>query len=208
MAGAHEYSITKWVDWLPISAFSMPFKIAGGQVGRDGQHYDCVLLAKGNLDTAIQDGRPLPLRIHSPCITSEVFQSPTCDCGWQLREALRYMDRRESGLLIYLTWQEGMERGILARLMDIQIVYGLVPFSGALDTFHDLRDYQPALAILRHLGVKSVEVLTNNPNKIHVLLEGAFNVTARIPLVMDPDDSTLSAYLRMKAVTLGHFTCD
>jgi GTP cyclohydrolase II len=149
----------------------------------------------------VQDGSLV--RIHSRCMYSEVFDSRECDCGWQLRRS-RQLLTLQGGVLIYLD-QEGRGAGLWAKAE----AYRMNQEDG-LDTFEayeklglppDSRDYADAAQLLKELGLHSVRLLTNNPDKIAALEQAGLTVT-RVPLKADPTPATL-AYLQAKKLH-GH----
>lgn len=150
-------------------------------------------------------GKPVPVRIHSSCLTGDLFDSLKCDCGDQLREGLALLERRGGGVLIYLD-QEGRGTGIAAKMR----AYGYqnegldtIDADAALGFGPDGRRYGTAVAMLRKLGIESVELLTNNPGKIAALEAEGLDVTARIPVLGLVTDDNRN-YLETKARRAGH----
>ncbi|OGT30457.1 MAG: bifunctional 3,4-dihydroxy-2-butanone 4-phosphate synthase/GTP cyclohydrolase II [Gammaproteobacteria bacterium RIFCSPHIGHO2_12_FULL_35_23] len=143
------------------------------------------------------------VRIHSTCLTGDVFSSLRCDCGWQLQESLRRL-AREDGLIIYLA-QEGRGIGLANKIKAYALQEtGLdtVEANRCLGFADDLRNYSMAAQILRYLQVKKVRLLTNNPSKINALIYNGLEVE-RVPLIM-PACPENSAYLATKRNKLGH----
>jgi 3,4-dihydroxy 2-butanone 4-phosphate synthase / GTP cyclohydrolase II len=145
------------------------------------------------------------VRVHSQCLTGELFGSMRCDCGEQLESALTMIGREGRGVLLYLA-QEGRGVGLFNKLR----AYNLQ--DGGLDTVDanlelglpaDARDYRLATQILAHLGLSTVRLLTNNPAKIHGLEQHGVSVAEQLPLVHPPNDHN-AAYLRAKAERMGH----
>lgn len=144
------------------------------------------------------------IRLHSECLTGDVFHSKRCDCGEQLENGLRHIDEH-GGLLIYLR-QEGRGIGLINKLKAYEkIEQGLdtVEANEALGFDADLRDYGVAAAILRDLDIPSVNLITNNPRKIDGLKKYGIDVRLRIPhqFSSNPDNSH---YLSTKKDKLGH----
>lgn len=145
------------------------------------------------------------VRIHSECLTGDIFGSKRCDCGEQLRIALRQMCAEGRGILVYL-FQEGRGIGLNNKLrayhlqdhgldtVDANIQLGFPP---------DMRDYRAAVHILRDLGVSSVRLMTNNPEKVQALQSLGIKVTERVSVVAD-STSENSAYLKAKRNRMGH----
>ena len=150
------------------------------------------------------DGAPL-VRLHSQCFTGEVLGSLRCDCGDQLDLAMRAIAEEGTGLVIY-EHQEGRGIGLMAKLQAYSLQdKGLdtVEANHALGFAADCRDFSLAAAILRELGVTSVRLLSNNPDKSRALLDAGIEVVTRIPCQAEPNNHSL-AYLRAKKEKLGH----
>jgi 3,4-dihydroxy 2-butanone 4-phosphate synthase/GTP cyclohydrolase II len=149
------------------------------------------------------------VRIHSECLTGEVFASQRCDCGVQLEVSMREIEREGTGVLVYLR-QEGRGIGLLNKLeaytmqdrgldtVDANLHLGFEP---------DLRDYSAAIEILAGLGVRSVRLLTNNPGKIAALERSAIRLAGRVPLVV-PATVHSRGYLETKRRRMGHLLAD
>ena len=147
----------------------------------------------------------VPVRVHSECMTGDVFASSRCDCGEQLSSSMMHL-QKEGGILIYLR-QEGRGIGLVEKLKayNLQDV-GQDTYEANVNLGHpeDGRSFVPAIEILRHLKVKSINLLTNNPDKV-----GAFddvndiNVIDRLPLEVD-FDSENNDYLEAKRLLKGH----
>ena len=146
------------------------------------------------------------VRVHSECLTGDVFGSTRCECGDQLGAALDAI-AAEGGILVYLRGHEGRGIGLVAKVRThiLQDEQGLdtVDSATSLGLPVDIRDYSPAARILRHLGVRSVRLLSNNPDKIEALETHGIAVAARVPLLapVNPDNI---AYLTAKRDRLGH----
>jgi len=149
-------------------------------------------------------GAPLA-RIHSQCFTGEVLGSLRCDCGEQLEMALEAIGSEGRGLLIY-EHQEGRGIGLIAKLQAYKLQDGGLDTLEANDVLGfsaDYRDYRLPVAILRHLGVDRVRLLSNNPDKARALSDAGIEVIARIPCEVAPNRHS-SAYLRVKKEKMGH----
>ena len=149
-------------------------------------------------------GAPL-VRIHSQCFTGEVLGSLRCDCGEQLEMALEAIASEGRGLLIY-EHEEGRGIGLIAKLQAYKLQDGGLDTLEANDVLGfsaDYRDYRLPVAVLRHLGVDRVRLLSNNPDKVRALSDAGIEVIARIPCEAAPNRHS-SAYLRVKKEKMGH----
>lgn len=151
---------------------------------------------------------PVDVRIHSECMTGDVFGSLRCDCGAQLDAALAHIGEH-GGLLVYLR-QEGRGIGIVEKLKAYNLQdEGLDTFAAntALGHPEDGRDYAPAAEILVSLGVTRVRLMTNNPEKVLGLRSCGVDVESRLPIEAGKNPEN-DAYLRAKKVLSGHFLAD
>ncbi len=152
---------------------------------------------------------PLPVRVHSACLTGDIFGSLRCDCGEQLHGCLSYFAERGGGVLVYLA-QEGRGIGLGNKLRAYALQQeGLdtVDADGTLGFGADERRYDAAVAILRHLGVERVQLLTNNPDKLHAVQEAGMTVVDRKPLHgrLNPHNAR---YVHAKVHRSGHWLMD
>jgi 3,4-dihydroxy 2-butanone 4-phosphate synthase/GTP cyclohydrolase II len=175
------------------------FNVVGFRSLVDEKHH--IAMVKG--DVAGRDD--VLVRVHSECLTGDVFHSQRCDCGQQLETALRQIEDEGSGVLLYLA-QEGRGIGLLNKLRAYRLQEeGLdtVDANLKLGLPADLRDYGIGAQILVDLGLTSIRLLTNNPKKI-VGLEGyGLRVTDQIPIQHDATEHNRE-YLRTKREKLGH----
>lgn len=152
------------------------------------------------------DANPTLVRVHSECLTGDIFGSLRCDCGRQLANAMRIIAREKKGVILYLTHQEGRGIGLVDKIRAYQLQdKGLdtVEANEALGYQADLRDYGIGAQILVDLGLKKIRLLTNNPRKI-VGLEGyGLKVVERVPLQVDVHPANYK-YLKTKKEKLGH----
>ncbi|MBI3667350.1 MAG: GTP cyclohydrolase II [Acidobacteria bacterium] len=178
------------------------FRLFGLEATVEGKMESVVALRMGN----IASKGPAPLvRIHSQCLTGDVFGSLRCDCRAQLEMALERIASEGRGLLIYEA-QEGRGIGLLNKLMAYQLQDGgadTVQANEQLGFEADLRTYQVAVGVLQHFGLRAVRLLSNNPDKIRALEEAGIQVEERVPCQVQPIAST-RAYLRTKKEKLGH----
>jgi len=166
--------------------------------------------AIGGSSVAVIVGRPdfkepMPVRLHSACLTGDVFGSRRCDCGDQLRLALTRLDEQGGGIIIYLE-QEGRGLGLANKMRTYELQdAGLdtIDANAALGFNDDERDYGVAARMLKILGCRQVRLLTNNPTKLDGLVQAGIEVVGRIPLhgPVNPDNRR---YLTAKAERAGH----
>jgi GTP cyclohydrolase II len=145
------------------------------------------------------------VRIHSQCLTGDVFHSLRCDCRAQLELALEAIAQEGRGLLIYEN-QEGRGIGLLNKLRAYELQdqgADTVEANEQLGFEADLRGYELAGKILRHFGVPAVRLMSNNPEKIQALERAGVRVAERVPAIVAPVSSTQD-YLRTKREKLGH----
>ena len=150
-------------------------------------------------------GEATLLRIHSECITGDLFGSKRCDCGDQLHAALS-MTAKEGGVILYLR-QEGRGIGIINKLKAYQLQdLGLdtIDANVHLGLEVDARQYDMAIEMLHQLDIKKIKLITNNPEKIEALEHSSIEVLDRIPLVIAPQKENLD-YLKTKQEKMGHF---
>ena len=165
----------------------------------DSEH---IALVYGDLG----DGTDVLTRVHSECLTGDVFGSRRCDCGPQLDEALQRVVEEGRGVVVYLRGHEGRGIGLVAKLQAYQLQDGgrdTVDANLDLGLPADARHYGTATQILRDLGVESVRLLTNNPAKTTGLEDYGVAVTERVRLTPHPNDHNL-AYLLTKRDRMGH----
>ncbi|MDP8980635.1 MAG: GTP cyclohydrolase II [Acidobacteriota bacterium] len=178
------------------------FRIYGFE-GRQGDSVEeSVVLRMGDLNAP---GEPPLVRIHSQCLTGDVFHSLRCDCRSQLELSLNLIAEAGRGLLIY-EHQEGRGIGLLNKLRAYELQdegFDTVEANERLGFDADLRDYAMPGEILRYFGVKQVRLLSNNPEKIAALENAGIEVTERIPCIVAPHESS-EGYLRTKKQKLGH----
>ncbi len=152
---------------------------------------------------------PILVRIHSQCLTGDVFASARCDCGEQLHKALRMMSTAGLGVLIYQQ-QEGRGIGLVNKLLAYELQdQGLdtVAANQKLGFEADQRDYKMPAEILKYLGVTNVRLLSNNPEKVQGIEREGIVVVERVPLEIKPSPLTRK-YLRAKKEKLGHLLSD
>jgi 3,4-dihydroxy 2-butanone 4-phosphate synthase/GTP cyclohydrolase II len=160
-----------------------------------------VALVKGRIDP----NQPVLVRVHSECLTGDVFHSHRCDCGPQLEAALRRIEEAGCGVLLYMR-QEGRGIGLINKLKAYKLQeqgFDTVDANIQLGFKPDLRDYGIGAQILKDLGVRKMRLLTNNPRKIKGLEGYGLEVVERVPLEIQANEDN-ARYLRTKQAKLGH----
>jgi 3,4-dihydroxy 2-butanone 4-phosphate synthase/GTP cyclohydrolase II len=153
----------------------------------------------------VQDGTPVIVRVHSQCLTGDIFGSLRCDCGEQLAKALRIIEQAGRGVLLYMR-QEGRGIGLANKILAYQLQDNgrdTVQANEELGFKPDLRDYGIGAQILADLGIKKIRLLTNNPKKIVGLQGYDLEIVERIPIEITPNEVN-AHYLETKRDKLGH----
>ncbi len=198
----HESHVER-VAQTRLPARSGDFTAFGYRMTIDGTEH--VALVHGDLGG--QDGgRDVLTRVHSECLTGDVFASARCDCGPQLEEAMERIVAEGRGVVVYLRGHEGRGIGLVAKLQAYQLQDGgrdTVDANLELGLPADARHYGTATQILRDLGVRSVRLMTNNPDKVTNLEDYGVPVTERVPLTPHPNDHNIG-YLLTKRDRMGH----
>jgi 3,4-dihydroxy 2-butanone 4-phosphate synthase/GTP cyclohydrolase II len=153
----------------------------------------------------VAGGEPVLVRVHSECLTGDIFSSLRCDCGPQLHEALRRIETAGRGVILYLR-QEGRDIGLTNKILAYELQeQGLDTVEANLQLGHpvDARTYDAARDILHDLGVARIRLLTNNPDKVAALEDLGFTVMERIPIEIPPNPFN-RRYLKTKRTKMGH----
>ncbi|PYS92395.1 MAG: GTP cyclohydrolase II [Acidobacteria bacterium] len=175
------------------------FQIGGYRSRDTGEEF--VVIFKGELEAGV----PTLVRIHSQCLTGDVFGSLKCDCGPQLHRALTMIEREGRGAVVYQL-QEGRGIGIINKIRAYALQdegADTVEANERLGLAVDLREYRQCAEVLFDLGLCKVRVLSNNPLKLRALEEAGLQIVERVPIEVESSDAARH-YLRTKKQKLGH----
>jgi 3,4-dihydroxy 2-butanone 4-phosphate synthase/GTP cyclohydrolase II len=175
------------------------FRIAGYRSLTSDEEF--VALFKGEMSAEV----PTLARIHSQCLTGDVFGSTKCDCGRQLKRAMELIEQEERGAIVYQL-QEGRGIGIINKIRAYSLQdegADTVEANERLGLAVDLREYRQCAEILFDLGLCKVRVMSNNPLKLRAMEEAGLRVVERVPLEVEPCEAAVH-YLRTKKEKLGH----
>jgi len=194
-----EKFVRRAAETIIPTRFGGDFKIIAYE--NDLDNLTNIAIVKGE----VNKGEPVLVRVHSECMTGDIFGSERCDCGDQLHRAMEQMDKEGAGVILYLR-QEGRGIGLINKLKAYELQrqgFDTVEANEKLGFKADLRDYGIGAQMLVDLGVQKMKLLTNNPKKI-IGLEGyGLSVVEQIPIKVDPTEHN-KEYLQCKQLKLGH----
>ncbi|HQU84491.1 MAG TPA: GTP cyclohydrolase II [Pyrinomonadaceae bacterium] len=175
------------------------FRIAGYRSLTSNEEFVCVY--KGDL----KENAAIPVRIHSQCLTGDVFHSIKCDCGPQLQRALETIEKEGRGVIVYQQ-QEGRGIGIINKIRAYALQdegADTIEANLRLGLDVDAREYHQCVEILRDLGVRKVKAMSNNPEKLQAMRDGGLEIAERVPIEFKPSKDT-EKYLSVKKFQMGH----
>jgi GTP cyclohydrolase II len=175
------------------------FRIIGFKSLASGEEFP--VLVKGNLNAE----QPSPVRIHSQCLTGDVFHSLKCDCGRQLDYAMRLIQQEGHGVIVY-QMQEGRGIGITNKIRAYALQdagQDTVEANLSLGFEADLRSYECCAEILQQLGMRKIRLMSNNPEKIAALKKAGLEIVERLKIEVEPHEVTRN-YLKTKKEKMGH----
>jgi GTP cyclohydrolase II len=175
------------------------FRIVGFRSLNSNEEF--VALVKGEL----RPNRPSLVRIHSQCMTGDVFGSLKCDCGRQIDAALKLIEQEGHGAIVYQQ-QEGRGIGIINKIRAYALQdegADTIEANERLGFAADMRSYEQCAEILLDLGLRSVRVMSDNPAKLRAMRQAGLDVIERVPLPIEPH-ALFAAYLRTKKEKMGH----
>ncbi len=190
---------------VPLRVFEREMLASVFAFGQERREILCLHIGDLRTPSAI------PVRIHSGCVTGEVFGSERCDCAWQLRHAVEVIDEARCGVVAYAPSQDGRGAGLVTLLRSFPLTNAGMSTAEAFEKLGavvDRRDYSHALAALKLLGIGYASLITNNPDKLAAVESAGIRLGPRIPSVMPTSDSRVRKYLRSKRDELGHLMED
>lgn len=175
------------------------FRIAGYKSLTSDEEFVCIY--KGDL----KENAAIPVRIHSQCLTGDVFHSIKCDCGPQLQHAMETIEKEGRGVIVYQQ-QEGRGIGIINKIRAYALQdegADTIEANLRLGLDVDAREYHQCVEILRDLGVRKVKAMSNNPEKLQAMRDGGLEIVERVPIEFKPSKDT-EKYLSVKKFQMGH----
>ena len=175
------------------------FRIAGYKSLTSNEEFICVF--KGE----INENTPISVRIHSQCLTGDVFHSIKCDCGLQLQRAMETIAKEGRGVIVYQQ-QEGRGIGIINKIRAYALQdegADTIEANTRLGLEVDSRKYNQCVEILKDFGIRKVKAMSNNPEKLQAMRDGGLEIVERVPIEFKPSKDT-QKYLSVKKFQMGH----
>lgn len=175
------------------------FRIAGYKSLISDEEFVCVYKGEFDENTAV------PVRVHSQCLTGDVFHSTKCDCGQQLQFAMKTIEKTGSGAIVYQQ-QEGRGIGIINKIRAYALQdegADTIEANELLGLEVDSREYEQCVEIIKDLGIRKVKAMSNNPEKLKAMREGGLEIIERVPIEFKPSKDT-QKYLSVKKFRMGH----
>ncbi len=194
-----ESFVQKVVETSIPTSFAGKFKVIVYE--NDMEDIQNIVLVKGDIDS----NTPILVRVHSECLTGDIFGSLRCDCGDQLRSAMKMMDKEGSGVLLYIR-QEGRGIGLVNKLKAYVLQdegYDTVEANVKLGFKPDMRNYGIGAQVLVDLGIKKMKLITNNPKKMVGLQGYGLSIVEQVPIEVTPNEHN-RCYLECKKLKMGH----
>jgi 3,4-dihydroxy 2-butanone 4-phosphate synthase / GTP cyclohydrolase II len=196
------YPIVKSVE--KVAEANLPtkfgnFRIAGYKSLTSDEEFVCIFRGEWDENIAI------PVRIHSQCLTGDVFHSIKCDCGPQLQRAMETIAKAGRGVIVYQQ-QEGRGIGIINKIRAYALQdqgADTIEANTRLGFEIDAREYHQCVEILKDLGVRKIKAMSNNPEKLQALRDGGLEIVERVPIEFKPSKDT-QKYLSVKKFQMGH----
>ena len=203
-------SVDLEIDWtaqtiLPIEFGGKELQIEARAYQGTDPAFQALVLVHRNKEAAAGDELPV-VRVHSGCVTGDIFHSLRCDCYPQLQAAMKEITTRSPGVLIYLPYQEGRGIGLVNKIRAYALQdqgYDTVDANVAIGAPIEARDYDLAAHILFDLGYPEIKLLTNNPAKVEALREEGVDVVEQMPLIVKPSAHNVR-YLTTKKERMAH----
>lgn len=186
---------------IPVQLKGYSFNCASFKDDND----EAICIYKGDADFFKTEN--VYVRIHSGCITSEVFGMSNCDCKWQLDKSIEIISSVKSGIIIYLPSHEGKSNGLFNKIRSFKMKNIGLSTPDAYEAIglpSDNRSYNFAVRILKELGISKIKLITNSPTKVMACVDGGITVTERVPVVIENPNPIVKQLLENKMYQFNH----